>query len=421
MPELTNEQFCITAICSSLAIILFTYAVVSKRSRSYVNVLTPFLLLQVPTYFVLEAVNVVVQGYSGSRYAYIYLYVTYAVGVIARAIGFLCMPQTRVSLLIRMPVLRLPGIPYGLLALAGALYAPVLVEHLDLLSSPREIYALTRTGYGVQSFLSTCLVYVGFILLLSKPQVSRGSRFLYIVAALAILYMHGSKGQIFAFFLIWLYFAAFVQRRVFDARRLVVLGIGTTILMTCLFYLTFPDSLRDDLLSSIAGYSSEYTRNATLVIDDSSLDPQYGRLMLEDNFYSFIPRAFYPDKRKDFGSLWLASHYYPARFQDERGAPAFGLGVEYADFGVFAIIYYAGVQLVFGILAKILIDALARRPNPGDFVFLLVFLDVPLIPTGTGFPLPMYYLIALLVKCLDPRKIASTPMRMHHEPVGALP
>jgi hypothetical protein len=168
--------------------------------------------------------------------------------------------------------------------------------------------------------------------------------------------------------------------------------------MIGLFYLTFPDQLRNDLLESIAGYSSEYTRNAVLVIDDSELGPQFGRLTLENNFYAFIPREIFPEKRKDFGSLWLGNYYYPERFQGERGAPAFGLGVPYADFGIFTIIYYICLQALTGIFARALANSLQSRPNPGDFALLLILLDVPLIPSGTGFPLPIYYVIAVLMK-----------------------
>jgi hypothetical protein len=415
MSDLPNQLFCFTVLICSFAAIFVVYVAVSERCGSFVNVLTPFLLLQVPMFFVLEGINVYLLGYTGSRYAYVYLYSTYVVGVVAKSAGFFAAPRSKYSPLIRTPALRLPALPYVLLVMACALYAPVLVAHANLLTSPREIYALTRTGYGIQSFISTFCIYIGFVLLLFEPRGVRLSKIVFMVVALLVLYMHGSKGQVLELCLIWLYFLVFVRQRRFNARALMVLGTGTTILMTGLFYITFPDSLRDDLVESIAGYSTEYTRNATLVIDDGTLDPQYGRLALENNFYGFIPRELYPEKRKDFGTFWLASRYFPERFQGERGAPAFGLGVEYADFGVFTIIYYAVVQLFSGAIVRLLVDALKVRPNPGDFVLLLLFLDVALIPTGTGFPLPIYYLIALGVKSVGPKLARSTQLNMFPE------
>jgi hypothetical protein len=48
----------------------------------------------------------------------------------------------------------------------------------------------------------------------------------------------------------------------------------------------------------------------------------------------------------------------------------------------------------------VLVNSLQDQPNPGDFVLLLILLDVQLIPSGTGFPLPIYYIIAVLMKSL---------------------
>jgi hypothetical protein len=344
-----KSEFCYVVVCASLAVVLVTYLFFSRRSRNYINVLTPFLLVSVPAYFVLELINIYVRGYDGSRFAYVYIYVTYAVGVIAKAVGFLAAPRIGTSLLLRMPQIRIAGLPYILLIFACALYAPVLMEHPDLLASPREIYALTRVGYGLESILSTFCIYVGFILVLFRQDGTVRGRLAYAVVASGILYMHGSKGQVLVLFLIWLYFSAFVQGRAFSMGRLVLLGSATTVTVITLFYLTFPDNLREDLVGSIAGYSSEYTRNAVLVIDDNTLEPQMGRLALENSFYAFIPRQLFPEKRKDFGFLWLANRYYPERFQDERGAPAFGLGLEYADFGIFTIVYYVLSQLLAGL------------------------------------------------------------------------
>jgi hypothetical protein len=418
MPISDKVEFCYLVVGASLAIVLLVYLLFSRRTQNYVNVLTPFLLVSVPAYFVLELVNIYVRGYDGSRYAYVYIYATYTIGVIAKAVGFLAAPRLGVSLLMRMPRIRLPGLPYLLLILAFVLYAPVLIEHRELLTSPREIYALTRVGYGLESILSTFCINVGFILILFQKSATVRARILYGVIASGALYMHGSKGQVLVLLLIGLYFAAFILGRAFSIGRLVLLGTASTITVVTLFYLTFPDNLRDDLVNSIARYSSEYTRNAVLVIDDGTLDPQLGRLAFEDSFYAVIPRQLFPEKRKDFGFLWLANRYYPSRFQEERGAPAFGLGLEYADFGIFTIIYYVGCQLIAGLVAKIVVDTLRTDPNPGDFALLLMLLDVPLVPTGGSFPLPIYYAIALLMKALSSKRAPQRLSLIRH---GALP
>jgi oligosaccharide repeat unit polymerase len=291
--------------------------------------------------------------------------------------------------------------PFAFLLLAIALYSPVIIEHPTLLTSPRDIYIVTRVGYGIESFLSTLCVYIGFILLLFRKEKNRLLGSVFILASVVVLYLHGSKGQFVGLLLIWLYFAAFVKGRRFGVGRLAALGIGSTVLLATLFYFTFSAYFRQNLIVAIASYASEYTRNASLVIDDSNMEPQLGRLTLENSAYAFIPRKLFPEKRKDFGTLWLANKYYPVRYQDESGAPAFGMGFYYADFGAFAIVYYVISELFAGIFLKILATRLQRRPDAGTFVLFLDFMDVPLVPTGLGFPLILYYLIAQIVKIIS--------------------
>ena len=402
---MTNENtgFCILVLSVSLLVVGIAYFALARRTGNFLNILTPFLLLSVPAYFLLEFVFLLTFKYSGSKFAYFFIYATYTSGVLAKTIGFLAAPTSRVAILLRMPRLRVPGMPYFFLGLAFALYVPVLIEYADLLASPREIYSLTRTGYGVQSFLSTFCIYIGFILLLFTERRGRFALAIYFVLAAAFLYMHGSKGQTFYLLLIWLYFSAFVKQRKFGIGRLFTLGLVSSSILVGLFYLTSSQDLRRDLLISIAGYSSEYTRNAMMVIDDNDLQFQHGRLALENAFYALIPRQIFPAKRKDFGSLWLANKYYPERFQDDRGAPAFGLGVLYADFGIFSIVYYCMGEFLSGTMLGILAAQLRRRPDPGYFFLFAIFMDVPLIPTGTGFPLILYYCIAHVVKALGNR------------------
>jgi hypothetical protein len=394
-----NREMCAVVLLTALTVIAICYVVLSRRTGSYVNVLTPFLLVNVPVYFVLESLNsVFVFNYSGSRYAYIYIYATYTLGVVARTVAYLAFPSRVLPIFLRTPRIAVRGMPYIFLLLAIALYSPVLVEHPDMLLSPRDIYMVTRVGYGIESFLSTLCVYIGFILLLFRKEKNRLFDTVFVVAGTAVLYFHGSKGQFVGLLLIWLYFVAFVKGRRYGVGRLIALGLGSAALLATLFYFTFSAYFRQNLIIAIASYASEYTANATLVIDDSSLDPQLGRLSLENSIYAFIPREIFPEKRKDFGSLWLASRYYPTRYQDENGAPAFGMGFYYADFGVFAIVYYALSELLAGIVLKILVTRLQHRPDAGTFVLFLNFMDVPLVPTGIGFPLIFYYVIALVVK-----------------------
>jgi hypothetical protein len=152
---------------------------------------------------------------------------------------------------------------------------------------------------------------------------------------------------------------------------------------------------------------SDYTRNAMIVMDDQDLQPQYGRLTAEASFYSLVPRFLFPDKPADFGALWLARRYFPERFESNTGAPAFGVGTFYADFGVFSILYYGLANLLAGVIMKILVVRLREKPDAGTFALLLTFLEVPLIPAGAAVPLLFYYLCALVIKSLSRDKVIT--------------
>jgi len=411
LPGIDNTYFCAAVLAISSLIVASMYLILSARTGNFVNVLTPFLLISIPAYFIFEFAYLLFFKYSGTRFAYSYVYATYTAGVIAKTVGYLSASSREMPLLFQLPRIRLRGIAFIFLCLAFALYLPVLIEFSHLITSPREIYSLTRTGYGLESFLSTFCIYIGFILLLFSRRRSRTLLVIYVVLSAMLLYLHGSKGQVFYLLLIWLYFSAFVRQYRFGFRRLIALGAMSSTILLGLFYITSSDVQKVDFLLSIAGYSSEYTRNAMRVIDDTEMQPHLGQLTLEDTYYALLPRQIFPEKRKDFGSLWLASKYYPSRFQEERGAPAFGLGLLYADFGIFAILYYCIGELFSGAVLGILANQLRRRPDAGSFFLFAIFMDVPLIPTGTGFPIMIYYCVAHIVKLFgeSPTAIREQP------------
>jgi hypothetical protein len=390
-------------ILISLAFVVMAYIFVSRREGSWVNILTPFLLFSVPGWYVLELVYGSFFGYEGSVYAYFYCYLTYALGVAATVGGYIVMPAKPLGIFVKVPRIRIPGAPFLLLGFAVLLYAQVLIQFPSLLVSPRQIYELTRSGFGLQFFLSAFAVYLGFILLLFSPRKNKVLVFIFTLVSLLVLYLHGSKGQLLNFFLVALYFFVFVAGKRFDFKRVVGLAMGAICLISSLFYITSYGSAVSDFVLDMAGYA-EYTRNAAMIIDDQTLAPQMGRLAAESKLYIMVPRALFPDKPKDYGGFWLVKRYYPDKFELEAGAPDLGIGFLYADFGEFAIVYYCIAAVLAGASMKVLITRLRRRPDAGTFMLLLVFLDVGLIPTGAGgIPLIFYYVLAHVTNILAPR------------------
>jgi hypothetical protein len=391
---------------SSFGIVVVTYLFFSARVGNYINVLSPILFFQIPAYFALEPLHLYLFGPSGSNFAYFYCYLTYTLEIVALAIGYLAVPARLLRIFLRIPKLVIPGAPYLVLLAGLALYTPILIKYSQYISDPRRIYALTRTGYGLEFFLSSFAIYLALVLLLFSGKRHTPLRFLFMGIASLLLYLHGSKGQVLYFFLILLYFVVFVKQVRFGPARMMTVVAGLVAVIIALFYLTFSPAGRADFLESIAGYS-DYTRNAMLVIDDPRLPIQYGRLTFQESAYALVPRTLFPEKPRNFGALWLAQRYFPERYAADTGAPAFGIGVGYADFGYLAFIYYAVTWMVAGMFMKVLVTRLKERPDAGTFVLLLVMLQVPLIPAGAKVPLLAYYMCALGVRCISRDQVSD--------------
>jgi len=389
----------IAFILFSLGLVVCAYLFLSRREGNYVNILFTYMLITVPSVFLLEIVYLSVFKAQGSVYAYLYCYATYGLSVLAMVVAYLATPNTWVPVLIDLPGVRIPGLAWMMLLAGVTLYLPIIAAYPDLLLSPREIYKLTRTGFGIQYFISTLLAYLALIIACFRPPRSRLSAAIFVALLGLLLYLHGSKGQIIYAFLIWLSYVVFVRGRSFKLGGLIGVGGVGTVVIALLFYITLPPTMKTNFIIGVASYS-DYTRNATLVIDDSNLAPQMGRLTAEASLYTMVPRAMFPDKPRDFGSLWLAKRYFPEWFAENTGSPAFGIGVSYADFRQLAFVWEAFTHLVLGCVLKILVVRLRTRPDPGTFVLLLPMIDIGLIPAGSPVPFAVYYVIAHIINIL---------------------
>ncbi|MGC2047294.1 MAG: hypothetical protein WA635_01595, partial [Gallionella sp.] len=172
-------------------------------------------------------------------------------------------------------------------------------------------------------------------------------------------------------------------------------GLAFGVLVASLFAVTLPEDMRSDLLKGISAYS-DYTRNAMLVID-SDMPLQLGRLTLENNIYAVVPRELFSEKPKNFGTFFLAEKFYPEWFLADTGSPAFGIGVQYADFGPFSILYIIYWAVISGALLKIFVTRLRYYRNPADFVMVLFLAEVPLLSVGAGYLLIEHMFLAVLV------------------------
>lgn len=379
----------------SLVAAVGAYLFVSRREGSYVNIMTPALVIQVPAYYVLPAFYNRVFGTSSSTYAYVYVFTTLAIEHVVFAY-FYTRPRTR-------PI-RLPFV-YGyknfwplsvlFIILAGLLFLPVLWEFREYVFDPRRIYAETRTGFGASFYPSSTAAYLATILALFSRR-SRPAKSLMVLASALLLSLHGSKGQVLDLLLLVILFEIYVNRRKLGILPALLAGLGIAVVVIGLFAATMTLGGPMEALETVSSYS-DYTRNAMLVID-SHLPRQYGRLTWESNVLALVPRALVPNKPKDFGAFYLDGEFYPEALDQDQGAPAFGIGVQYADFGGFAIVYLGLFAALQGWLARVFVDRLRRTRHPADFILLAFFAGIGLFPIGIGWPLPETILVALCLR-----------------------
>jgi hypothetical protein len=219
-----------------------------------------------------------------------------------------------------------------------------------------------------------------------------------ILAAAIILSLHGSKGQVLYLVLLLGLLEIYVKKR--RIAFLPSLAVGLALGIFGLLLMAATMALGDgaaEAMESLSSYS-DYTRNAMLVID-SHFPTQYGRLTLESQIIGRIPRVFMPSKPKNYGALYLDDQFFPESFDEDTGAPDFGIGLQYADFSFLAILFLAAFALLRGWLARIFVTRLRYSKHPADFVLVAFAAGITLIPVGgIGWLLPETLAMALFLR-----------------------
>jgi O-antigen polymerase len=383
----------------SLAVSLFAYFLVARREGSFLNILTPDYLIFIPALYFLPALYNHFYGAEASPYAFTYVYATVAVQNLVFALVYVRRSTKTLALPVSFSYRNFTPLAFLFLALSFLVYLPILLEFPEYLLDPRQIYIHTRSGYGGSFFLSTALAYLSIIFILFSRQSWR-VKGLVIAGATAVLSLHGSKGAILAVLLFCGLYEVYVRHRRVRFLPALLIALATGIVVIGLFVATMGlTGSALEALETITQYS-DYSRNGMLVID-GHFPLQYGRLTLESNVLAVIPRALMPNKPKNFGPLLLAEEFFPQQFDEDTGAPAFVVGVEYADFGVFAIVYLALFAAFRGWLARIFVNRLRQTKHPGDFVIMTFLAGVPLFSVGAGWLLPETVIAALFVRYLS--------------------
>jgi oligosaccharide repeat unit polymerase len=378
----------------SVLITLFSYWLICRKEGSWINWATPSFVFIVAAEYVFQFAYLFLFSGEGSEYAYTYCYATYAATNLAGAVVFCFVKPIDLSAIKLRARSDSGQVAWLLLFLGFLLYAPILIEFRQYLLQPREIYSHTRIGYGLTYFGSTTLADMAICLYLFRQRKRAFFAIFFYFLCFLLIYLHGSKGQLFTPLFMMLLFRVYVNRRKISARMAVLILTAVSVFGVVSFaaYGSFQNVA--EILEYMTQYS-DYTRNAMMVIDDPQGRTYYGRLALESLIYPHIPRAVISDKPKDFGPLKLAKVYFPASYREEAGLPAFGIGEQYSDFGAFAILILCIESAATAWLASSMIAFLRTNRHPSVFMLVLFLANMPFIPAGTGYWLPETMVLAL--------------------------
>ena len=418
-----SALFADTVLVASLIVSLVAYVQVSKRDGSYLNVMTPAFVIGIPAYYLLPLFFTHVFGTKASPYAYVYVYATLAVQNVAFAYAYTRPTRRLIRLPFRYSYGNFDQLSFAFLGLSVLMYAPVLLQFPEYLLDPRQIYTHTRTGFGVNFYISSTLAYLAVILIQFSGR-SRWVKGFVILVAAAVLSLHGSKGQMLSLVLLFALFEVYVGRRKLRLLPSLFAGVGLSFLLFLLFAATM--ALGDspaEALEAISQYS-DYTQNAMLLID-SHFPLQYGRLTMEAQIIGRIPRLLMPNKPRNFGGLYLDDVFYPEAMDADAGPPDFGVGVQYADFGALAIVYLAVFAMLRGWLARVFVSRLSYSRHPSDFVLVAFLAEISLFPVGAvGWLLPEALTVAFFlrfVSCFGAGKVYRERIRTKLPFVPSLP
>jgi O-antigen polymerase len=384
---LAGKGFEITAMSISLLVVLGSYLLICRRDRSWVTWASSIFLFVCAAEYIFPFALFLTSGPAGSHYAYGYCYFTYALSSLTLAVVYVNVKSRPFVPSSMRPAPEIGMLPWGLLAIGILLYLPIIIKFRADLLHPRDIYTETRTGYGPLYFLSSTFADLSLVAYLFKRRKNIVGSVIFYAACGALMYLHGSKGQLLAPVEIAVLYVVYVKHKRISFWGAVLATLLFVSIAMAAFAATANLSDVSEILEHMENYS-DYTRNAMMVIDDPESRRYIGQLTLEAELYARVPRALMPDKPKDFGMFKLARIYFPGSYRSDEGTPDFNIGMQYADFGPFAFLYICACSALSGWVLRIVVDFLNVMPHPSIFLLLLLYANLSVYSVASGFPLP---------------------------------
>lgn len=379
----------------TFAMMTSLYTLTAYRKKAIINILFfPYIFLGVIEVF-LNACNMGIEGnYFLLRQGDFYLLFYYW----AIFIGcYYIEKKKHVSL--RLPIMQNVKINKVVMWVILIIVGLFVTQNFDLLllafSNPRMFYASTRIGGGTIYFVFIPVILLLYFYYLTRIDFNKSFKcllkcFFSTLFVLAFIYLFGQKITLLIIAIIFLTVFFFKCKSKRKNKIIFEIGIAFVIILLVVFafYFTQQNIPVENIFMNLVSYS-DYLRNFNDLVDH--LDGfYYGKIFLENEVISYIPRFVWPNKPELYGSLMLGLNV-PRLVEWTlalTGAPSFGaLGTPYADFGFLGIIFRTIYTLLCYYIAKIYELRLEQEYNFWDHFLYFTFVGItffqvilPIIP-----------------------------------------
>jgi oligosaccharide repeat unit polymerase len=280
---------------------------------------------------------------------------------------------------------------------------------INWLKDPRTGYQLHRVGAGQFWVFAISFLSVSFAIFAFNVRKIT-NLFILLIPYLYSAYLLGSKGiilEFLVFFLIVLWIRKFKSlRKVF----LVTVPLAFFLMIINFFTSAGFNSGKMDYIS-ILSYFDYYVNSAMYYKEyySGGIDLFYGKIYFSE-FWSLVPRGFYPDKPYVYGITHVNEYFFPGA-AEETNTPAFGGPVNYfADFGILGVILITFLDpfkfVYYFFLCQLLKNYDFESIKNNLFLFLMfLFFTAPFFLFSLSFPLNMIFLFIISIMLLFINKI----------------
>jgi hypothetical protein len=282
---------------------------------------------------------------------------------------------------INIQFLKKPSKVAIIVLLSAIFFFSVLVVHSNgiFLTNPRLGYQAFREGFGSIWVFYITAVSVLFYIVAIKREINLKKIFFFTI----LMYFTGSKKLILDVFIKSLLVYLWSGKKI-KKWQIVLAGFLLIVLMLKLFG-QFGAS--QDFLQRVKSYF-DFMYYANKVFTDyanGTLEHTYGSISLS-GFWSYVPRAIYPDKPFAYGSTTLVEMYMPGLAATGH-TPSFGMfTAEFVDFGWFAPLFSISSGVIINTIALSIIVTNANVSKNAQTAAML-FILAP----GYGFHLPLLF------------------------------